>query len=132
MLAQNTGHPLPQKIFEAGDIVTYSGVDSSEEEPRVERWIAGAICGTGVGYSEGRSVLDALMHEMRINGVEYNAADNPSALPGRAATVVAAAFQPPDSTAEVFEVHPQVLENFKLGNPVVLFALKLGDTEYVG
>jgi hypothetical protein len=30
----------------------------------------------------------------------------------------------------VFEVHPEVLESFRLGNPVVLFSLTLGPLEY--
>ena len=36
----------------------------------------------------------------------------------------------PQKIAEVFEAHPEVLENCRLGNPVVLFSLVLGPVEY--
>jgi hypothetical protein len=71
--------------------------------------------------------------------------DNPTALPGRSAAVYpkppaeeeegtlqgnaaapqAEAAQP---FAEVFEVHPEVLERWGLGNPVVLFSVVLGES----
>ena len=85
------------------------------------------------GLRDGRSALDALLHEMGLgkNGtVEYRADDNPSALHGRSAVVYLQEDGGERRIAEVFEVHPQVLENWRLGNPVVLFSLTLGEVEY--
>ncbi len=125
-LARNTDHPLPQRIFEAGDVVTYAGVPADQPRPQERRLVAAALCAVRAGYALGRSVLDALLYELKLAG-DYRAADNPSAIPGRAAQVVDADGR---VLAEVFEVHPEVLEQWKIGNPVVLLSLDLGETEY--
>jgi phenylalanyl-tRNA synthetase beta chain len=140
-LSRNTDHALPQRIFEVGDAATFSWPiapvadpipPESGAHPRELRVIAGALCATRTGYAQGRSVLDALLDELKLGG-KYASADmaNPTALPGRAAVVLAqssAALEPPlaNPLAEVFEVHPEVLEMWRLGNPVVLFSLVLG------
>ncbi len=145
-LSRNTDHALPQRIFEVGDVVTFGWPiapvadpipSASGARPRELRVIAGAICATRTGYAEGRSVLDALLRELALSG-EYRSAstdENPSALAGRAAAVLsttlpgaAAATSVPlaNPLAEVFEVHPEVLELWRLGTPVVLFSLVLG------
>jgi len=165
-LSMNTDHPLPQRIFEVGDAATYgwpvsggegtagaaggeaaAGAGVAGEAPCELRVAAGAICAVRAGYSDGRSVLDALFAELQLAGV-YRALkpeDNPTALPGRSAAVYpkppaeeeegtlqgnaaapqAEAAQP---FAEVFEVHPEVLERWGLGNPVVLFSVVLGES----
>ena len=131
-LARNTDHPLPQRIFETGDVVTYRGVAEGkadcggEQRPQERRVAAAALCAVSAGYAAGRSVLDALLAELKLAG-EYRAADNPSAIPGRAAEVVDAGGR---VFAEVFEVHPEALEQWKIGNPVVMLSLDLGETEY--
>lgn len=126
LLALNTDHPLPQKVFEVGDCVTFAGVPDSAERPREVRRIAAAICATRTGYAQGRSVLDSLLAELKLDDGEYRRAENPSALPGRAAEVVRAGRV----IAEVFELHPEALELWRIGNPVVLLSLTLGDVEY--
>jgi phenylalanyl-tRNA synthetase beta chain len=148
-LSRNTDHALPQRIFEVGDVATFGWPIApvadpipphSGARPHDLRVIAGAVCATRTGYAEGRSMLDALLREMNLEG-EYLPASvsvNPSALPGRAALVMAKgqAYAPQPGVApseptanpiaEVFEVHPEVLEMWKLGAPVVLFSLVLG------
>jgi len=127
LLAMNTDHALPQRIFEVGDAATYAGVAADEPRPREVRMIAGALCATRAGYAEGRKCLDALLHEMNMaEGAEYRAVENPAGLPGRSAEVLRDGVK----FAEVFEVHPEVLENWKLGHPVVMFSLTLGEVEY--
>lgn len=147
-LSRNTDHALPQRIFEAGDVVTFGWPiapvadpipPESGMHPRELRVIAGAVCATRTGYAEGRSVLDALLRELGLEG-DYRAAsaqENPTALPGRAAVVTVSKSAGSRATdhsvplanplAEVFEVHPEVLEMWKLTAPVVLFSLVLGD-----
>ncbi len=152
LLAMNTDHPLPQRIFEVGDVATYEGLPADAERPRELKVIGGAICATRAGYADGRSVLDALLHEMGIDSPEYRPDDNPTALSGRSAAVYAnqpaglsaeraaaegaetddnpAPQLAPVRIGEVFEVHPEVLEMWRLSNPVVLFSLVLGGVEY--
>jgi phenylalanyl-tRNA synthetase beta chain len=175
LLSSNTDQPLPQRVFEVGDVVVYpEGAgpsarpesvaaasssrtaaemppphsESVDPEPTELRQIAGVICATRAGYADGRSVLDALLHELGYETqggaglragqdseagtesrptISYTADDNPSALPGRAAALS-------DSSGarigELFEVHPEVLELWRLENPVVAFSLTLGQVEY--
>jgi phenylalanyl-tRNA synthetase beta chain len=146
-LSRNTDHALPQRIFEIGDVATFGWPiapvadpipPDSGARPRELRVIAGALCATRTGYADGRSVLDALLRELGLQG-GYRAAteeENPSALLGRAAVVTSSALPGVDPggasvplanpLAEVFEVHPEVLEMWRLGAPVVLFSLVLG------
>lgn len=133
LLAMNTDHPLPQRIFEVGDVATRLDAAEQGQRPRELRMIAGAMCATRAGYSDGRSVLDTLLHEMGFDdghAPEYRANGNPTALPGRSAAVYVKQDGGHLPVAEVFEVHPQVLENWRLSNPVVLFSLILGEVEY--
>jgi phenylalanyl-tRNA synthetase beta chain len=122
-LANNTDHPLPQKIFEVGDVVGMT----RDAEPVEVRTIAAAFVGHGAGYAVGRSVMDTLLHEMGYEGVEYRAIDHPSAIPGRVAEVRASDGQP---LGQLFEVHPEVLEEWKLSAPVVMLSLVLGVEEW--
>jgi phenylalanyl-tRNA synthetase beta chain len=126
MLARNTDHPLPQRIFEAGDVVTYRSVPAEQPRPQERRVVAAALCAVRAGYASGRSVLDALLSELKLAG-EYRAVEHPSAIPGRSAEVAGADGH---VLAEVFEVHPEVLELWKISNPVVLLSLDLGPVEY--
>lgn len=195
LLSMNTDHPLPQRVFEVGDVATYDwpvtgsadslsaagaqmdgqavrptkkehdgqAVRPTGDRPTELRVIAGAICATRAGYADGRSALDALLHELgyHVDGeardVQYRAADNPSALPGRAAAVYVSKSEDgsqkseggsqkaeakpasdesqmepfaPLPIGEVFEVHPEVLGHFKLASPVVLFSVVLGPVQY--
>jgi phenylalanyl-tRNA synthetase beta chain len=147
-LSRNTDNPLPQRIFEVGDIVTYRGVAPDTAHPREVRVLAAASCGIRAGYAEGRSALDALLHELGLStladALTYHAADYPAGLPGRCAELRAV----PESLAgmpgyealpvldghvllgRLFEVHPEVLENWKIGNPVVMFELVLGQHDW--
>ncbi len=144
-LSRNTDNPLPQRIFEVGDIVSYLGVPQDRAHPRELSVVAGAVCSTRAGYAEGRSTLDALLHELGLDaervGLNYTAADYPAGLPGRCAELWADAVllgaRPEYCSLPVvddsmligrlFELHPEVLENWKLGNPVVIFELVLGE-----
>ena len=147
-LSRNTEHPLPQLIFEVGDIVSYRGVPDGVAHPRELRMLAAAVCGVRAGYAEGRSTLDALLLELGLSSadsaVEYHEADYPAGLPGRCAELrlPAAALRSrpgykglPEVDGQVllgrlFEVHPEVLENWKLGNPVVMFEIVLGQHDW--
>lgn len=147
-LSRNTDNPLPQRIFEVGDIVSYRGVPAERAHPRELRVLAAASCGVRAGYAEGRSMLDALLHETGLDMLgavlEYYAADYPGGLPGRcaelrvpaAALVGMAGYEAlPEIEGHVllgrlFEVHPEVLENWKIGNPVVMFEIVLGQHDW--
>ncbi|MDQ3024015.1 MAG: hypothetical protein M3R04_06500, partial [bacterium] len=141
LLSSNTDQPLPQKVFEVGDVVRFCrGEDlprpragqvpaPTTEEPTERRQIAGVICATRTGYADGRGILDALLHELGYAETEisYATDGNPSALPGRAAAISNAASE---HIGELFEVHPEVLELWRLENPVVAFSLTLGQVQY--
>jgi phenylalanyl-tRNA synthetase beta chain len=139
-LALNTDHPLPQKIFEVGVVVGPNlAAPEANAEPTELRMVAAAFIGQGAGYAAGRSVMDALLHEMGYAHAEYRPSDRPTAIPGRAASVVLTGTGLPfgmDALAsrttgdvhmgQLFEVHPEVLEEWKLSAPVVMLSLVLG------
>jgi phenylalanyl-tRNA synthetase beta chain len=142
LLSNNTDQPLPQKVFEIGDVAvlkqaTDNVVESHVLDPSpVElRCLAGVISAARTGYAEGRAVLDSILDELG-NGpdgeslesqVTFVPVDNPSGLPGRCAEVN-------DTTGrkrgELFEVHPKVLDAWRLENPVVAFSLILAPVQY--
>ena len=62
-------------------------------------------------------------HELVVTTFSGVVTDEAAALTGLPAEMAA-------RIGEVFEVHPEVLENWHLGHPVVIFSLTLGAVEY--
>ncbi len=116
---KNRRKPVPQKIFELGNILTLN----SEAETGVEeyRHLAFGIIGPESGYAGGRSVLDAVLSELGLKGA-YKPASHPSFFEGRCAEVT---DQNSGWLARLGEVHPEVITNFSLAYPILLCELRL-------
>ena len=127
-LGINTSHEMPQQIFEVGH---GSWLDpGAETGARERRLAAAAATGPRVDYSQIRAVCEALLAELgwAIRTV-------PDALPcfieGRGARVLACPLDAEGETGEELrvglagEIHPQVLENYKLVQPTAVFELDL-------
>jgi phenylalanyl-tRNA synthetase beta chain len=127
----NTNHELPQHIFEVGNITLLCG----EAETGASEWMriaAGAI-GPKVDYSEIRSACEALLAEL---GWQLSAKPDhsPCFIPGRGARILACRGDLVLDLGMMGEIHPQVLENHKLVQPVAVFELDLsalGERELV-
>jgi phenylalanyl-tRNA synthetase beta chain len=111
-LSRNTSRELPQNIYEVGDIVLAD--EGAETGTRDKKKIAMALAGPGIGFADVRSVIDTLVQELGMD-LSVRPAQRSYYLDGRAAELVTA-----DATivGEFGEIHPVVLERFKLLHPV--------------
>ena len=112
IFAMNQHHPLPQRIFAAGDVVL---------ERRTHMNLAAASIHSGANFSEIRSVVDALLREMDIKA-EIAASTDGALLPGRAGDLVVEGKR----VGCFGELHPLVLKSFGLEQPVVAVELQWG------
>ena len=114
----NTDHELPQHIFEVGKVTRLC--QQEEVGSREYLTMAAAAIGSKVDYAELRAAVDAVARELKLN-FTIEPSDDGVFLPGRAANLRLEGR----SVGVLGEVHPEVLERFKLGYPVSLFELDL-------
>ncbi|MEM3627161.1 MAG: phenylalanine--tRNA ligase subunit beta [Candidatus Bathyarchaeia archaeon] len=117
-LSNNLHVEYPQKIFELG-IVTLPDV-KGETKTRDEERLAAVIAHANANFSEIKSVLDAFFMnfglEWKIKGVKH-----PTFIEGRVGTVTIGGA----NVGILGEIHPKVLEAWKLENPVAAFELNM-------
>jgi len=118
MFKINRTHKMPQKIFELGDI---SIVNEEGETGTIDRRIlAAAIMDPKTGFSEIKSCLQAVMKEEGRDFV-LSPEKDPAFIEGRCAAL----YQRKTRVGILGEIHPQVLENFEIVQPVSLFHLMI-------
>lgn len=118
-LSGNLHREYPQRIFEIGDVVVPDA--KAETKARDERRLSASFCGARAGYERMASALDALLSSI---GVAYKlrASQNAAFIPGRTAEVVCGS----DVIGIVGEIHPKVLNAWKIEMPVASFELDVG------
>jgi len=111
ILSINKHRELPQRIFEAGEVVldctTFQRLGCVAIHPQAN-------------FTEIQAIMDAVLRERRI---EYTVAKSgdPAFIEGRRADVIINGER-----AGVFgEIHPEVISNFGLEHPIIGFELKL-------
>lgn len=117
--ALNKTREMPQPLFEVGDVS--QGTDDSSSQ-RLHLGIG--VAGPRADYAEIRATVDALLHELAIDGAVAAAPDHelaPVFLEGRVASVTANGTV----LGVMGEVHPEVIVAFGLDHPVVLAELDL-------
>ena len=114
----NRSQPTPQCIFELGDVCTLD--EAAETGARDVRKIAAAVMDPKTGFAEIKSTLESLAREIEL-AVTLQPADVPVCIPGRGAVVKTENQE----TGLLGEVHPEILENFDLVQPVSLFELRI-------
>jgi phenylalanyl-tRNA synthetase beta chain len=113
IFAINQHHSLPQRIFAAGDVVV---------NKKTKMHLASASIHSGANFSEIRSVVDAVLQELAINA-DIVPSEDGALLPGRGADLLANG-----KLIGCFgELHPRVLQNFGLEQPVVALELCWGE-----
>ncbi len=113
-LARNTSREMPHRVFEVGPVMR---VDEAEETGATQSLRAAvALAGPAIGFADIRSVLGALLAEL---GVELlvRPLSRPYYLEGRAAALLS---REGACIGEMGELHPAVLERFKIIQPVVV------------
>ncbi|MEM5836307.1 MAG: phenylalanine--tRNA ligase subunit beta [Candidatus Aenigmatarchaeota archaeon] len=116
--ANNQHVEYPQKIFEVGDVVL---IDKKQEtRTRDVRKLAVAIADSKVSYDDIVAVLDAFMS---LVGAKYKlkASKHPSFIEGRTAEILVKG----KAIGIIGEIHPSVLENWKLEMPIAAFEIDL-------
>ncbi len=113
VLSRNKHHPMPQKIFEVGDVVV--GMKNRLR-------LAACITHSKANFAEIRSVVQAVMKELDLKW-DVKESEDPAFIEGRRADIIVNGRK-----VGVFgEIHPEVLERFELVNPVVAFEIDLTD-----
>ncbi len=107
----NKHRALPLKIFEIGDVII--------DEKNVRR-IAGMIIHSKANFTEMKSVVEAILREMKIE-YEIRPKRMKCFIDGRCASIAV------DKKEICFfgEFHPNVITNFELGHPVTGFEMSL-------
>jgi len=118
-LSTNRHESYPQRIFEVSDII----VVNEETETRTERrlHVAGVSSHPTANYTEIRSYVEALLTNLGITNYKMKEVEHPSFLEGR---VVELNIKHKRRGC-LGEIHPQVLNNFDLENPVSAFEINL-------
>jgi len=112
IFAMNQHHPLPQRIFAAGDVVV-------ERKTRMN--LAAASIHSGASFSEIRSVADAVLRDLDLRAEIVPSSDG-AMMPGRAGDLIAGGKK----IGCFGELHPLVLKSFGLEQPVVAIELQWG------
>jgi phenylalanyl-tRNA synthetase beta chain len=117
-LGNNQSVEFPQKIFELGEVTFLD--ETRETKTRDEEWLAAATTHSNASFTEIKSALDAFFMNL---GVEWQIKEtnHPSFVEGR----VGAAMVGGTAVGVLGEVNPQVLEAWKLENPVAAFEINM-------
>ncbi len=121
-LRKNSTREMPQSIFEVGDCF---GLDKDAETGvSVSRRLAAGKAGPKAGFADGRALTTALARELDA-GLRFDSVEHPSFIPGRCTRVFCQRNGKEFEWGILGEVHPEVLENFNISQPVVMLELNL-------
>ena len=115
----NRHESYPQRVFEVSDVIRARARAETRSERRLH--VAAVSSHPTANFTEIRSYLEALLANLGLTGWTVKAARHSSFLQGR----VAAIYLKGKRICVVGEVHPEVLNNFELENPVGAFEMDL-------
>lgn len=120
ILSNNTHNTLPQRIFEVGDVTVFD--PTAETGAREAKRLSAAIVSPRAGYTDVRSATSGLLKRL---GVFYRIepVDEEGFIPGRCARIILGHPGKERSVGFMGEVHPLVLENFRIIHPVAAFEI---------
>jgi phenylalanyl-tRNA synthetase beta chain len=117
-LGNNQSVEFPQRICELGKVTLLD--ETRETKTRDEEWLAAAITHPTANFSEIKSDLDAFFMNFGVKW-QIKRTSHPSFIEGR----VGAAIVNGADVGVLGEVHPRVLEAWKLENPVAAFEVNM-------
>lgn len=118
-LLDNRHESFPQRIFEVSDIIRVEPKDECRSERDLH--LAGVLSHATASFAEMKSVVEALLANIGMPKWEINPTSNRSFIQGRVAVIT---FGNND-IGYLGEIHPEVLNNFELENPVCGFEMDL-------
>ncbi len=118
LLASNTHVEYPQKLYEVGDCTVWDS--SLPNRARDIRKLACVSTHARANFTEMKSYLEPLTMNL---GFEFtlNPIDHPSFLEGRVGSILIGG----QGVGVIGEIHPEVIENWKLEDPVAAMELDL-------
>lgn len=118
-LADNKHQGYPQRMFEVSDVI----IIDEKAETRTERrlHVAGVSSHPTANFTEMKSNVEALLANLGLKNWTIKETRHPSFLQGR----VAAIYVKGRNIGVVGEIHPEVLNNFELENPISAFEINL-------
>ncbi len=117
-LSKNLKNPYPQKIFEVGEVIVPDKKAYNRNRQIIN--LAATIIGENVNLNKIKSELDILFTLLQKE-VKYKTTSNPSFLDGRVFSIHVDKKQ-----IGIFgEIHPQVILNFKLKQPIIALELQI-------
>jgi len=117
-LGNNTSIEFPQRIFELGKVTALDG--TKETKTRDENWLAAVTAHVSACFTEIKSVLDSFLMNF---GVDWQIKEtfHSSFIEGRIGKVLVNG----EEAGIIGEIHPLVLERWKLENPAAAFEINL-------
>jgi len=122
-LMDNKHESFPQRLFEVSDV----GLKNQRVETRVERrlHVAGVSSHPTANFTEMKSCIEALLHNMGLKHWKIKTLRHPSFLEGRAAAISLKHKE----LGMLGEIHPEVLNNFELENPTSVFEIDVEEIQ---
>lgn len=119
-MSNNTNKEYPQRVFEIGEVVVYDA--KAETRSKNPVMLALACAGSDANFTLARQQLDFVL---RTIGVEYvvEETEHCSFITGRVGIVYANGRE----IACLGEIHPKVLSNFGIEQPVCTFEMNLSE-----
>ena len=114
-LSNNTHVQYPQNLFEVGDCTIWG-----DQQPTDLRKLCCVSAHAHANFTEMKSVLEPLMLNLGFN-FTLKTTSSPSFLEGRIGTILVRE----NDVGTIGEIHPQVIENWKLEHPVTAMELDL-------
>jgi phenylalanyl-tRNA synthetase beta chain len=117
-LSNNQSVEFPQKIFELGKITLLD--EKTETKTRDEEWLAAATSHANASFTEIKSALDVFFMNLGVNW-QIKETIHPSFIEGRVGEAIVNGV----NVGVLGELNPQVLEAWKLENPVAAFEVNV-------
>ncbi len=118
-LSKNTKVEYPQRIFEVGSTVISNTRAETNSDTIQKTCFVDANKSTN--FTEARQALDFLLNSIGYYNIEIREIDHDSFIPGRVGRI----YVDNKNIGVIGEIHPQVLNNFRIEVPVVLFEINL-------
>ena len=115
-LSNNKSVEFPQRIFELGKVSLLD--ETRETRTRDEYWVAAVATHTSASFTEIKSTLDSLLMNLGLTS-RVEEIVHPSFIDGRVGEVIINE----EKVGIIGEIHPGVLERWKLENPASAFEI---------
>ncbi len=111
ILKKNKHRELPQKIFEVGYV----------RKNAMEKHLAWVYIDSSASFTLAKSLAEAILRDMGINNFKIQEKEHHSFIDGRCASIMIGE----EEIGFFGELHPEVIENFQLGYPIIAMEIKI-------